>query len=240
MSRLDDVLSQWTRLGAMFDVPPAEETPDLESLLLETAGLVPQSARLLAMAASWLARYRRIVCRHRLAVMVQGRSDPMGSAILGYLLTTVKHHARTDHFNRAIKVCRPLAKPQPLFDTYRRNPAMVRLAKEQTDPLAEPWGLWTPPERLYNDAIRPPDWVMERNPSLQPRALFGGQLTASILVTLQADPAAGKSESALSRACQATRCALRDALDHLELCRLIHRQRTGNTTPITLAGARLH
>jgi DNA-binding GntR family transcriptional regulator len=65
---------------------------------------------------------------------------------------------------------------------------------------------------------------MSNNPSLHKRAIFSGKLQASILVTLETDPSAGRSESALARACGATRNAIRDALDHLELCQFVQRK----------------
>ncbi len=234
MTDLDRLLSQWTRLGAMFNVRPARRTPDIEQLLIDTMSFIPVFARLHPMTVSWLRRYYRLVCRHRLAVLANAIDDPRQSAVLGYVLTKAKQESHVDHFNLAIKACRPLSKSQPLYDVYRRNSTMIALAKKQSEPMGKKWHLWAPPERVYEDAIRPAEWVMSKNPSLKPRADFGGKLPASILVTLQNDPDAGKSESALSRACQATRSALRDALDHLELCRLINRRRVGNTTHVLL------
>ena len=234
MTDLDRILSQWVRLGAMFNVRPARRTPDIEQLLVDTASVIPSFARLHAMTISWLVRYYRLVCRHRLAVLACDIDDPNQSAILGYVLTAARQRSHVDHFNLAIKACRPLSKPRPLFDVYLRNSAMVALARKQADPIGKKWRLWAPPERLYEDAIRPARWVMSKNPSLQPRATFGGQLAASILVMLRNDPNHGKSESALSRTCRATRCATRNALDHLELCRVINRKRVGRTTHIVL------
>lgn len=234
MCDLDVIFARWARLGAMFNVKPAPRTPDLEPLLLDTARVIPQQARLFAMAASWLTRYHRLLCRHRMAALVEAIDETDISATIGYLLSTVCQHAMTDHLNLAIKRCRPLDEPKALYDTYRRSDALTAVARDTCDPLARPWGLWAPPERLYDDALRPAAWIMQRNPSLQPRAIFSGQLAASILVTLQADPDAGSSESALARACRATRRAVRDALDHLELCQLVARDRVGNTVPVTL------
>ncbi len=232
MPDLDKILAQWARLGAMFNVRMARRTPDIEQLLTDTAAAVSSFARLHAMTVSWLVRYHRLVCRHRLSVLASQIGHPKQSAALGYILTLAKEHEHVDHFNLAIKACRPLPKPQPLFDVYLRNSAMVTLAKKQAEPISKRWGLWAPSERLYTDAIRPTEWVMNKNPSLEPRAVFGGKLPASILVVLRNNPDAGQSESALSRTCRATRSSIRDALEHLELCRRIHRRRIGNVTHV--------
>lgn len=234
MNDLERIQSQWTRLGAMFSVQPSRKTPDLEDLLIETARWVPGSARLFAVATSWLIQYGRLICRHRLVARIERESDPLTLATMGYMLSLVRDHTGKDHFNGARKKCSPLTQPRPLFNTYTQSEGLARLAKKQSDPLSKRWGLYSPPERLYTDALRPASWVMQTNPTLHYRAIFSGQLTASILVHLQIEPASGKSESALARVLHATRVALRDALDQLELCQLISRQRSQRCVEITL------
>jgi hypothetical protein len=221
---LERILSRWVRLGAAFDSPAARKTPDIEQLLVETAHVIPQFARLHSMMISWLTPYRRLVCRHRLAALAGQITSPQQSSALGLTLTLARNHAESDHFNLAIKACKPLRAPIPLFDIDRQNDKFIALARKLSCPEGRQWGLWTPPERLYDDAIRPHSWIMRNNPSLHIRAVFSGKLPASILATLESDPSAGRSESALARACGATRNAIRDALDHLELCQLVQRK----------------
>jgi hypothetical protein len=149
---------------------------------------------------------------------------PKQSAALGFTLSLARKQSGSDHFNYAIKRCRPLAEPQALFEIDRQNEKLIELAKRYSCELGKQWGVWAQEERLYDDAIRPTDWIMQKNPSLKTRAVFGGKLQASILATLEVSPQAGRSESALARACLATRKAIRDALDHLELCQLVARK----------------
>ncbi|MDP6544402.1 MAG: hypothetical protein QGH60_10450 [Phycisphaerae bacterium] len=221
---LGKVLSGWVRLGAAFSVPTARKTPDIEQLLVETARVMPQFARVHSMMISWLVRYRRLVCRHRLAVLAERIESPEQSAALGLTLTLARNCAESDHFNLAIKACKPFAPPIPMFHIDRQNDKFIALAGKLSCKEGRQWGLWTPQERLYDDAIRPHSWIMQKNPSLHNRAIFSGKLPASILVTLEDDPSTGRSESALARACGATRNAVRDALDHLELCQLVQRK----------------
>jgi hypothetical protein len=226
-SDIDHLFSQWARLGALFEIQPSRTTPDVERLLIATAGAIPASARLHAMAVSWLGRHDRLVCRHRLAVLASQLHSRLSSAVLGHVLSAARRVGRTRHFNLPVKACQPLETPRPLFDAYRGNPALIELARSQTDEIGRTWGLWGPGDRHYDDAIRPAEWIMTNNPALMPRALFSGGLAASILVTLDETPRAGESELALARACGATRSSVRDALDHLELCRRISRERSG-------------
>jgi hypothetical protein len=205
---------------------------DTPVLLIDTAAVVPQFARLHSMTVSWLLSYEKLVCRHRLAVQAREMTSPLQSATLGYTLSMVRDIGSTAHFNLAINACESLSEPQPLFDVYSKNPRLQDVARDSSTPLAKKWGLWAPEDRLYTDAIRPTVWIMSNNPSLKSRAIFQGKLQATIMETIKADPDAGKSESSLARACGATRVAVRDALDHLELCRLITRQRAGHSVSI--------
>lgn len=223
-NQLDNILSQWARLGATFNVEQSDDTPDIEFLLISTAELTPQFARLLPMTVSWLTQFEKLVCRHRLAVFAKQIQSQEQSAILGYMLSCVRANNGSSHFNLAIQHCSPLPKPQPLYDIDRQNEKLAKLAEKFACKLANKWGLWAPAERFYDDAIRPAQWIMQNNPSLQYRALFAGKLQATIIATLINDPSAGASESALTRACHATRNAIRDALDHLELCGLLERK----------------
>ena len=225
--QLDEILSDWARLGVLFGASPARQTPDVERLLLETVRVMPCFARLLPCCMTWLTQYEHLVAKHRLSQLAREIQDSDLSASLGLMLDFARWHTGTDHLNIVIACCRPSDSPRPLFDVDRTSPAMARLAKAEACALSRRWGLWTDEPDLKMDAIRPAKWLMSNNPDLQYRAIFSGNLRASILASLGSDPECGQSESALARACGATRPALRDALDHLELCGLVTRKSTG-------------
>ncbi|MCF7972325.1 MAG: hypothetical protein K9N55_00775 [Phycisphaerae bacterium] len=231
---LDKLLARWVRVGAMYNIASARKTPDIEVLLVDTARLLPGFSRLLPMTVTWLSLYCRLVCRHRLIHMVNELSDQTQVATLGMLLDMVRQINSMDHFNLIIRQCKSLSQPKPLFDIDRQSPKLVDMAQQTTCETGQTWGLWCQPVLLKPDAIRPLPWIMDKNPSYQMRAIFGGNLRASILVMLATDPGVGQSESALARACCATRKAVREALDHLEFCRLVACQVTGNFRRIKL------
>ena len=234
---LQSVVSDWGRLGILFNVPLAERTPDIEPLLIRTAEVLPNHARLLPAVTTWLGHYERMVARHRLAA-IAGRIERRDvSASLGLLLDLGARISQTDHLSSAIAACRAAATPGPLFLVDRRSEAMSRLARDSACDIALRWGLWTPRPATKTDAIRPASWIVRTNPELRWRAVFGGNLRASLLACLKASPAAGRSESALAAACGATRKALRDALDHLQLCGLISRERSARRTVISISDA---
>jgi len=220
---LDIILSKWARLGAFLNAEPAKQTPDIEKLLIETSELCPQMPRLFTVCVTWLTRYDRLVCRHRLARMASNVADPDIHAVLGLMLSVTKQHTGTNHFNLAIKSCKATDISKPLYASDRISEKLSQLAKNRTCDLGSKWGLWCEDVQLKEDTVRPLNWLMDQNPELQQRALFGGNLRASILETLRFCPDAGQSESALARYCYATRKAVREALDHLEFCQLIQR-----------------
>ena len=232
--RLDNLLSRWVRLGAMYNVRSARKSPDIEVLLVDTLRFLPTFARLLPMTVTWLCQYDRLVCRHRLLHMAKSLSDQPYRATLGLLLEMVHQTTSTDRFNLIIRQCTPLQHPQPLFECDRQSPSLAALAQQTTCDVGRHWGLWCRPIALKTDAIRPLAWIMDKNPSFQMRAIFSGNLRSSILVMLAKDPNVGQSETALARACCATRKAVREALDHLEFCRLVTCQVTGNFRRIRL------
>ncbi|MEX1017280.1 MAG: hypothetical protein WD534_03010 [Phycisphaeraceae bacterium] len=236
---LQKVFADWAKLGVLYGVTPTRRTPDVEALLLRTAEVLPTFARLLPTTVTWLAQYERLVCRHRLARLAGDITEAEVSAALGLVLDFARQHTQSDHLNIAIAVCRPADEGRPLFAIDQRSAAFKRLAEAQASTTARRWNLWTPAPTLKPDAIRPATWLMKRNPTLRYRAIFGGNLRVSILVTLLADPEAGRSESALARACGVTRKAVREALDHLAFCGLVSREADGARTRAVLEPSNL-
>ncbi len=201
--RTETMLSQWQKLGVDFGVKPAEKTADIERLLVDSAELLVDHQKLLPVA-SWLCRYYRIVCKHRLARIIKDISCPEPLNVLKSLFSFVKRETSTEHFNLAIKACGDFSQ---------------RLA-------------WI--DRADYSNIKEPGIVMKDNPDLHYRAFFYGGLKASVIVSLIRSTEFGISESALAKNCGVTRKALRDALEHLEFCQLVCRESTSARTKVTL------
>lgn len=221
--KAESVLMRWARLGAAFNIAAVESTPDIERLLIDTAEALPDNARLFAVVVSWLCRNYRLVCKHRLAVFAGQIDDRQVLAGLGLMLDIVKTRLDIDHFNIVIKKCKPLKELMPLFAIDRKSKSLTAIAKLSSCPEGVKWGLWCQDVQLKDEAIRPLEWIMAANQQLNSRAVFNGNLRASILETLTFDRQACESESALARYCGVTRKAVREALDHLEFCQMIRR-----------------
>jgi hypothetical protein len=212
------VNSRWSRLGILFGARSSRSTPDLERLLLDTARLSSGSARLFYLTVSWLSRYGDHVARHRLKRLTEQELATDDQPALGALLALAREHGASRSLRIAAEACAPAASPRPLFDVQRGDPALERIAKRHACPAALPWNLWIPDEPPRPEALRPPHWVIEQNPTLFERVVRKGDLRCSILVTLSLDAPDGEvpSESALARLCSANRIAVRHALADLE------------------------
>lgn len=232
---LPQVIRRWARIGAGFDVEPATQTPDLEQLLVDSARTAHEEARLLPVVGAWLVQYPELVASQRLANLVSAGLEAESRPVLGLLLDSVRERRRTGHFNEAIGLCSRAATPGPLYDFQRASPRLAELAKSRASKLGRRWGVWVEPFEPKPEAIRPIRWVLARNPSFELRLRFEGDLRATIVETLRANPAAGRSELELARQCRASRDALRKALDRLSRYEYIERQREKRSLSVTLA-----
>jgi hypothetical protein len=215
--RLDQPISDWTRIGAGFGADPSPETPDLERLVLETARRAPGMARLFTMAATWLHRYGDLIAKHRLHRLIRDELEHEHRATLGLLLDIAQQGTRPAQFASIIRELSPASEPRPLFDIERASAKLAERARRRSSLISARWGLWCEEIELKDDALRPAAWVMGRNPGLIMRADFRGDLRASVLAALGHDADAGRSELDLARRCGGSRAQVRNALDNLEL-----------------------
>lgn len=167
-SMLDSVASRSARLGVLLNVTVAEETPDLERLLLDTARIVSANSRLLPLAASWLARYASHVNVARLTRLISAELQAEYRPNLGLLLELSEQFSRPEKslFALAVKACGANSEGCPLADVERENPVYRRLAEKRASALSRKWGRWTIEMAPKSSAMRPPEWIAQQNPSL--------------------------------------------------------------------------
>lgn len=228
--------SGWTRLGAMFNVPSARDTPHLERLLLETVREAPVNSRLFTMAATWLVHYGEYVAKQQLVRLIQAELEPEHRAVMGLLLESVAAKAprHLHRFAQAVEACVPASDPRPLFDVDRRSHATIELARQGATGLSRKWGRWMREIELKEDALRPAHWVAAQNPALRVRALLGGDLAASIIADCGGRKRIFDSEVDLARSVGGSRIAVRDALHKLELAGLARRTKHGRSNRIEI------
>lgn len=217
MTTESQILAAWARLGIAWNIPPARQTPHLETLLIQSMAFVPTNARLPVLLANWLSVYWRCVGRDSLRTLAQSAS-PRDQATLGLLLDTADQWLPTPVFRGLTQTLIPVANPEPLLLADQARPALARLAEIEASPISRRWGLWCLPIEPKPDAIRPPSWVLKTNPTLRMRSLFKGSLKTSLLSALEtlAPAAAPATVTTLARHCAVTRKAVYEALADLQ------------------------
>lgn len=220
----------WARVGVLLNCEPAEESPDLERLILATARALPGHARLLPLVVTWLVRYGGFVARHRLRRLVVQELGRPERAALGLLLETAIEHGATAELRIVVGACEPASRPGPLFDVYRGESGLEAVAEQNASTISRRWGVWAPEVELKDEAVRPVRWLLEQNPAYGDRIVRKGDLRCSILEVLRHDAGGeAKSEAELARASGATRAAVSKALDALvREGRIVIAARAGN------------
>lgn len=215
----DILIRDWVRLGALFNVEPARDAPDIERLLLRTAQGIPHNARLLPVVATWLSVYGNAVARHRLGRLIREELAQDDQPALGLLLEAAIEHGAPAGLRACVRACASADSALPLYLFQRDDAGLALVAEKNASALSKRWGVWAPEVVLKGDAVRPASWVHERNPGLQQRIMRKGDLRVSILESLRRDTPDGSapSELALTRLTGATRAAVRPALDSLVL-----------------------
>jgi hypothetical protein len=170
-NKINQVVSQWVRLGAMFNVSASKQDVDVERLLLDTARYTAANSRLIILAVTWLAKYGECVAKHRLAHLIRHELEKEHQATMGLMLDLAKERGANNHhrFNQAIEACGRVVNERPLLDIDRRNDFFIRTARANASALSLKWGRWMEDFKLKNDAIRPVRWIAEHNRSMQRR-----------------------------------------------------------------------
>ncbi len=235
---VNSVIAKWTRLGAMFNVSACDEEVDVEYLLLDTARMAAMNSRLFILAVTWLSQYGSYVARHRLARLIGDELENEHRQTMGLMLDLAKQKgADSAHrFNKAIEACGEVIDHKPLLDVSRRSDLLAKISRQSASALSLKWGRWVEDFELKLSALRPPHWIIEKNPSLRWRSDFKGDLRASVVVELLASAGRAESESDIARRCGVTYSAALNALESLERSGWIRRKRRPHSTEIVLVG----
>ncbi len=168
--------ARWSRAGALFNAPPAADSPDLEALLLDTARHAHGNSRLYTMAASWLASNDMLILPERLRALIRDELEPRFQPAMGLILDTARGCSGSHRLDAAISACSPAATPEPFFDAERTNPVLRKLAERHASPLSRKWNLWAGEFKLKSDAIKTLASILLDNPIYQDRLSEAGTL----------------------------------------------------------------
>lgn len=212
----EPVEADWSRLGVLLAVAPSHQPPDPEDLLLRTARVIPERARLLTLAVSWLAAYGGFVARHRLRRLVIATLEPQHQATLGLVIESAIQAGGSPDLSIVSQACAVRVPGEPLFVPYQGHASLRAIAEHSASTLSRRWGVWAPPIEPKHDALRPVEWVLDQNPDAFGRIVRKGDLRCSVLESLRRDAGGSvRSESELARLSGATRAAVRKSLHAL-------------------------
>jgi hypothetical protein len=229
---VDQIHTEWARIGGGFTVRCARHRIDLEDLIVRTCTLAPGDARLFWVAASWLAAHHNLLNTRRFGRRLAHQEAALTSAVAGALCSVALELAPSAFQLRSVvKHCRPLAESRPLFDALAASPVLVRIVREGSLPIFERWGFWQHEITMKLDAIRPIGWILAHCPEFRMRALFGAELEAEIVDLLLDTPAA---VSDLCTRLGVTYAAAHEAASRLVGRGLAHRNAEGRRKVLAL------
>lgn len=236
-SAYSDVVARWASLGVMFNAEPSGEAPNIEELLIDTAGQLDQNARLLVMTATWLKQFHAKVFWDQLAALAAPLDD-RHSARMGLLTDMSRQYIDDKAPQAVIDACRPMETPEPLSAVESPRPALARLSRKQACAISKKWGLWTQSiDRLKPGAVRPASWIARRNPTFALRGMLKGRVAARAIVALAEQGMKNVTETQLTRHVGCTRKAMHTALDDLDNSGWITRKQRGKQYAINLSEA---
>ncbi|HEX6750694.1 MAG TPA: hypothetical protein VF092_25630 [Longimicrobium sp.] len=176
-----DLHADWARIGGGFSVEPSSSPVDLEALIMGTLAAAPADARLFWVAASWLAVHHNLVNTRRLSHSLHS-AGIRDLAVAGAILSVAREAAGSaTQLDSALKHCRPLGDPQPLFDIIAESPFLTAKARDGALDVFAAWGYWQDEISLRTDAIRPVQWVLAHCPEFRSRAILGAALEAEVV-----------------------------------------------------------
>jgi hypothetical protein len=184
----DRLYADWARVGGGFSVTPSDDPVDPEELIVRTAAAAPGDARLFWVAASWLAVHHNLMSTRRLSDRLR-TAPPLDLAVAGAMLAVARDAAGSaTQLDSALKHCRPLRTPRPLFDIVAASRLLAAKAKQGALDVFSAWGFWQDDVSLRLDAIRPVQWVLSHCPEFRGRAVLGAGLEADVVDLLTRAP----------------------------------------------------
>ena len=176
---MTDLYALWSRLGVGFTVAASRNIQiDLEEVLVKTAQEGRNDSRLSFGMRGWLLKHHELVNSARLIVKLKACSE---TAVLGAIIDSVVQEHPRSNLKYCLKYCHPFSQKQFVFHYVSVSPAVAQLNLDENLPLLKKWGLISRELGDMQGAIRDKTFVLQHNPHLALRALFGANLKAEVL-----------------------------------------------------------
>jgi hypothetical protein len=177
---MEELKSQWSRIGFRFLDKPSKAPVDLERLIVETTRAGRQDPVLLSAMLTWIIHFSDLINTARLLRLLKDAD----LSVLGLILDlSLEHHAHKKLKQLILKFTAK-TKPEILFSVMDSMVTTRNSEIENSIPAGRKWGLFVSDISIKADALHNRDWILKRNPNLYFRALFGANIKAEVFSQL--------------------------------------------------------
>jgi hypothetical protein len=178
--KITELYQKWARFGWMVSEPVYEGFVDLEQLILETTWAARYDGRLMKWLMTWFKNYGDLVNKKRLLRYIK-QAD---SAVLGAAIEIAMNHGADKNYKTVLEKCKPNS-PIDIFDKNMKDVTIyVEEQRKHGKEEFRKWGFYCTMIEFYTDSVRSREWVLKNNRFLAVRAIFGVNIRAEILNSL--------------------------------------------------------
>lgn len=187
---IDEFMKKWCTLGWMAWTGDLYDGHiDIEQLIVETTHLGRRvdlhDGRVFKWFLTWVRDYHDLINAKRL-IRLLPQAD---TAVLGAVLAIAIENGANPNLRTIIRKCKPHKTPQLLFTGIKDELGIFeKQEKAGGHKMYKKWGLYCTMLQFYDDAQRPRNWVLERNPILALRAIIGPNVRSEIIHALTIRP----------------------------------------------------
>lgn len=174
----DELYNQWAQLGVGFVATnPVMIGLDPEKLIVETASAGRDDPRLLFGMYHWLLKHHDLINSYRLIRFIKKTKK---TAVMGALLDEAHRVLSTNHFMNWAKYCKKQSRKEFVFPLVEKSKILMELNCRENLPQWKRWGLICRDWDDMSDVIMEKEYVLDKNPGMRFRAIFGPGLRAEV------------------------------------------------------------
>ncbi|MBN1982709.1 MAG: hypothetical protein JW795_14340 [Chitinivibrionales bacterium] len=167
----------WSRLGVNFPAfEPSKKEPLLEELIAQTSIIGRYEPRLIEAMAGWIDKHGELINTSQMHKKIASGD----SAVLG-LVFDILSSKESFKIKQLMKYCIAKPKEEMLFYTAETSPTMKAKAIENETEVNRRWNLYYVSLRIKTDAVFERKIILQNNPNLARRAIFGTGMRTEII-----------------------------------------------------------
>ena len=172
---------KWNKLGYGFSDGSVDEFVDLEKVIIDTCLDCHKEPRLFWGALTWIINHGTFVNVSRLISMINKLED---TSKIGCLFDFALQNNADKKLNGILAHCKKKNKIELLFELPKRFKYMEKIIKADALPRGKKWGYFINEITIKPEAMFTRKHILENNPHLAIRALFGANTKSEIFFAL--------------------------------------------------------